>query len=110
MPTGENASQWKAYKSVIGEIMHRRDSTNPDSILRHIMGSKQMMSTPLAIHWDKAKESVARDAYVAKTRSLRHKDLQCKMTGLTLLSCHSYFGASSDGLILNPRYHEDKGV
>ena len=37
------------------------------------------------------------NAYVAKMRSLGHKDLQCKMTGLTLLPCHSYLGASSDG-------------
>ena len=95
--------------SVVGEIMHRRDSTNPDSILRHIMEYTQITGTPLAIQWGKVKESVARDTYVAKMRSLGHKDLQCKITGLTLLPCHSYLGASSDGLILNHRYHEDKG-
>ena len=66
---------------VVGEIMHRRDVSNPGSILRRIMGYKQMMGTPSAIHLGK---SVARYAYAAKMRSLGHKDLQCKMTGLTL--------------------------
>ena len=112
--TGQSECQlWKMLhngrvtSSVVGKIMHRRDRTNPDSILRRIMGYNQMMATPLAIQWGKAKASVARDAYVAKMRSLGHKDLQCKMTGLTLLPCHSYLGATSDGLILNHRYHED---
>ena len=39
-----------------------------------------------------------------------HKDLHCKMTGLTLLPYHSYLGASSYGVILNHRYHREKGV
>ena len=110
MPTVKMLHNGRSTSSVAGEIMHWRDSTNPDSILRRIMGYNQMMGTSLAIQWGKAKESVARDAYVAKMRSLGDKDLQCKMTGLTLLLCHSYLGASSDGLILNHRYHEDKGV
>ena len=81
--------------SVVGEIMHRRDRTNP----RHNMGYNQMMGTPLAIQWGKARVS-GEGCHAAKTRSLGHKDLQCKMTGQTLLPC--------DGLILNHRYHEDK--
>ena len=112
--TGQSECQlWKMLhngrltSSIVGEIMHRRDSTNPDSILRRIMGYTKMTGTPLAIQWGKAKETVARDA---KMRSLGHKGLHCQMTGLTLLPCHSYLGASSDGLILNHRYHEDKGV
>ena len=90
--------------------MHRRDSTNASGILRHIMGYTQMTSMPLAIRWGREKESVARDAYIAKMRKQGHKDLHCKMTGLTLLPYHSYLGASSDGVILNHHYHSDKGV
>ena len=69
--TGQSECQlWKMLhngrltSSVVGEIMHRRDSTNPDSILRCIMGYTQMMGTPLAIQWGKVKESVARDTYI----------------------------------------------
>ena len=89
--------------------MQRRDSTNASSILRHIMGYTQMTSMPSAILWGREKESVARDAYVAKMRKQGHKDLHCKMTGLTLLPHHSYLGASSDGVILNHRYHRERG-
>ena len=96
--------------SVVGEIMHRRDSTNASGILRRIMGYTQMTGMPSAIRWGKEKESVARDAYIAKMRNQGHKDLHCQMTGLTLLPYHSYLGASSDGVILNHRYHREKGV
>ena len=59
--TGQSECQlWKMLhngrvtSSVVGKIMHRRDRTNPDSILRRIMGYTQMMVTPLAIQWQKS--------------------------------------------------------
>ena len=61
--TGQSECQlWKMLhngrltSSVVGEIMDRRDSTNPDSILRRIISYNQMMGTPLATQWGKAKE------------------------------------------------------
>ena len=70
--TGQSECQlWKMLhngrvtSSVVSEIMHR-DRTNPDSILRRIIGYNQMMGTPLAIQWGKAKESVARDTLLPK--------------------------------------------
>ena len=106
---GRLVTSWKKLCDVQIECAGD-EQQGANSILRRIMGYTKMTGTPLAIQWGKAKETVARDAYVAKMRSLGHKGLHCQMTGLTLLPCHSYLGASSDGLILNHRYHEDKGV
>ena len=36
-----------------------------------------------------------------------HKELHCKITGLTLLLYHSYLGALSDG-VLNHCYHDKR--
>ena len=96
--------------SMFGEIIQRRNGTDPVSIQRRVMGYTPMMGLPAPLKWGREKEATARFAYVQRMHALGHKDLQCQSTGLTLLPSHSYMGASSDGLIINHRHHKDNGV
>ena len=96
--------------SSFGEILQRRDGTDPVSIQRRIMGYTPMKGLPAPLKWGREKEATARFAYVQRMHELGHKDLRCQSTGLTLLPSHSYMGTSSDGLIVNHRYHKDNGV
>ena len=96
--------------SIVGEIFHGRDSTNPDSIVRCSMGYTQRRAKIFAIQWGKENESFARDAYVTKMRSVGHKEFKMHMAGLTLLPCHSYLRAASDKVIVNHHYPKDNGI
>ena len=50
--------------SLFGEIMQRRESTDPASIQRRIMGYTPMLGLSAPLRWGRDKESVARKAYV----------------------------------------------
>lgn len=51
-----------------------------------------------ATEWGRAKEKVAREAYIAEA-SKRHVDFQCKKSGLHISSAHPFLAASPDGLV-----------
>ena len=96
--------------SIFGEIIQRRDGTEPVSIQRRIMGYTPVTGVPAPLKWGRDKEVTARFAYVQRMHELGYKSLHCQSTELTLLSSHSYMGASSDGLNINHHYHKDNGV
>ena len=58
-----------------------------------------MVDIPPQIKWGKENEARAREAYIAKMSSLRHRGIECQPCGLTLMPEHSYLGASGDRII-----------
>ena len=87
--------------SRFGEIHHRRDSTNPDSMVATLMGYKpQLEVLPPAIRWGCDNEPLARKAYVASMKE-RGCDVQVSDCGLHLHYKYSYLGASSDGVVVD---------
>ena len=70
-----------------------------------------MVAIPPQIKWGKEKEASAREAYLAKMRSLGHRGIEYQPCGLTLMPEHSYLGASGDGIIKKHCYYgENPGV
>lgn len=51
-----------------------------------------------ATEWGRAKEKVAREAYIAEA-SKRHFDFRCEQSGLHISSTHPFLAASPDGLV-----------
>jgi hypothetical protein len=59
---------WRITSSKFGEVVHRRASTDPTSILKRLMGYTTMMGLPPAIKWGREKEAVAREVYINKIK------------------------------------------
>ena len=86
--------------SRFGEILHRRQSTNPRRLVKDIMGyGEKMKCLPPQMCWGKDNESIAIKCYLES----RHKNgeaISFEPTGLHLLPEKCYLGASSDGKLL----------
>ena len=106
-----DCSLWKELhngcltSSVYGEICNRRDGTSPIAICKRLMGYTKMVAYPPQIKWGKENEARAREACLAKMRSLGHRGIECQPSGLILMPVHFYLGASGDGIIKNHCYH-----
>ena len=84
--------------SRFGEILHRRESTNPQNLVKRIMGygKHQTEHLPPQLRWGRDNESVACKCYL-KDREKNNEIMLFEPTGLFLLPEKSYLGASADG-------------
>ena len=86
--------------SRFGEIMHRRQSTDPRRLIKDIMGyGGQMQHIPPQIRWGRENEDAARKCYIANRKACG-EDMVVESTGLRLLPEKPYLGASSDGKVI----------
>ena len=82
--------------SMFGEIMHRRQSTDPRRLIKDIMGyGGQMQHIPPQICWGRENEDAARKCYIANRKACG-EDMVVESTGLRPLPEKHYLGASSD--------------
>ena len=81
--------------SVFGDIIHRRESTAPDNLIKCIMGYGDHHVTTKVMAWGLANESKAQRACVQHCESLG----QIVTVVPSGLSSHSYLGASGDGWV-----------
>ena len=85
--------------SKFGEILHRRESTNPRRLVRDIMGyGGPMKSLPPQIRWGRENEDEARRCYI-ENRHAAGETMIVKQSGLHLMPEKAFLGASSDGLV-----------
>ena len=86
--------------SRFGEIIHRRQSTNPRRLVKDIMGyGGQMQHMPPQIRWGRENEDAARKCYIANRKACG-EDMIVELTGLHLMPEKPYLGASSDGKVI----------
>ena len=86
--------------SRFGEIIHRRQSTDPRRLIKDIMGyGGQMQHVPPQIRWGRENEDAARKCYIAHRKACG-EDMVAESTGLCLLPEKPYLGASSDGKVV----------
>ena len=91
--------------SVFGTILHRHEETTPTALITRLMGYQPFTGMVPAIKWGRDNESRARLSYVTHMKQAGFKDVSVSPSGLTLMSCHSFIGASGDGWIHEPRDH-----
>ena len=86
--------------SRFGEIIHRRQSTNPRRLVKDIMGyGGRMQHMPPQIRWGRENEDAARKCYIANRKACG-EDMIVELTGLHLMPEKPYLGASSDGKVI----------
>ena len=96
--------------SRFGEILHRRDTTDPRSIVTSLMGyTKRPAFLPPAMKWGHDNEPLARAAYVAD-RLRANEEVVVRDSGLHLMEDMSFLGASSDGIVTCPTLRNDLGA
>ena len=84
--------------SRFGEILRRKEDTNPAVLVKSIMGyQKKFVSTP-AMKWGRDNEEKARRKYIQEREAVGEK-MSVRETGLTLCPTMSYIGASADGYV-----------
>lgn len=85
--------------SKFGEILHRRESTDPRRLVRDIMGyAPPMKRLPPQIRWGLENEDKARRCYI-ENRRVAGETMIVKQSGLHLMPEKAFLGASSDGLV-----------
>ena len=96
--------------SRFGEIVHRRDTTDPRSIVTSLMGyTKRPAFLAPAMKWGHDNEPLARAAYVAD-RLRANEEVVVRDSGLHLMEDMSFLGASSDGIVTCPTLTNDLGA
>ena len=87
--------------SRFGEILHRKSSTNPQRLVKDIMGYGKSEAKHLApqMRWGRDNEPVACKCYL-EDRQKEGEAMSFEPTGLYLLPEKSYLGASADGKLL----------
>lgn len=94
-----NLRNARLTSSRFGEIVHRRPSTDPRTIVHSIMGyTGQLQNLPAPMRWGLQNEPLARKAYIANRREAG-EDVRVDDSGLHLMETMSYIGASTDGII-----------
>ena len=78
------------------DVFVRKVTTNPVTIVWHVMGYKHNMNFLPAIRWGNEHENVARQQYISEM-SQTHMDFTCTVPGLIINSNYPYLGASPDG-------------
>ena len=80
------------------DVWARKDSTNPDRLVRHILYNSTDLSEVPAIQWVIKNESQAQQQYT-ESMSLRHTNFKCTSVGLVINLLYPHLGASPDGFI-----------
>ena len=85
---------------MFGEIVHRRETTEGESIVKRKMGYTSLQFQTAAMKWGSENESLAIASYLEKRRfDNPTKDCTVTKSGLTLLKSHPFLGASGDGWV-----------
>lgn len=85
--------------SKFGEILHRRESTDPRRLIRDIMGyGGPLKKLPPQMRWGQENEDEARRCYI-ENRCTFGEIMTVKQSGLHLMPEKAFLGASSDGLV-----------
>ena len=79
------------------DVFVRRDTTDPEPLIKHIMGYDQSdLSSIPAIKWGIENETTAREEYIV-TMSSSHASFKCDLAGLVINPLYPFLGASPDG-------------
>lgn len=79
-------------------VIVRRDSTPPDSLVSAIMGyNRYDLSCKKEVKWGVDHEDVARKAYIQKMAA-SHKNFTCRLSGFVVDDKKPFLGASADGI------------
>ena len=84
--------------SRFGEIICRKDTTDPSVLVKSLMGYKGKIVCTAAMKWGKNNEDRARQMYI-KDRADSGEIMSVRETGLTLCPSMPYLGASADDFI-----------
>ena len=84
--------------SKFGEILHRRESTDPRRLVQDIRYGPPMKRLPPQICWDQENEDKARRCYI-ENRHVAGETMIVKQSGSHLMPEKVFLGASSDGLV-----------
>ena len=82
----------RVTSSCFGEILHRRENTEPESIVKQIMGCRRARGLTPAMRWVKDNEERARTKYVANQMEAGEV-MTVRPTGLSLHPRMSYLEA-----------------
>ena len=98
-----SSAQWRDQRSghltasLFREICVRKDSTDPECLVKQIMGYEQSdLSHVPAIKGGLQKEHVARQQYT-NLMSAQHEGFACSLTGLWVSPSYPHLGVSPDG-------------
>ena len=84
--------------SVFHDVYVRKESTNPEPLVKRIMGYEQSdLSYVPAINWGVQNEGVARQQYTTMM-SAGHEGFTCNLSGLWINPLYPHFGVSPDGI------------
>ena len=84
-------------RSIFGEILHQKESTNPRRLVKDLMGyGRPMTVLPPHICWGKENEGKACKCYIDNWYCAG-ETMIIEDGGLHLVPIKAYFGASSDG-------------
>ena len=84
--------------SQFGEILRRKDTTDPSVSVKSLMGYKREIVCTAAMKWGKDNEDHARQMYIQDSAEAG-EIMSVRETGLTLCPSVPYLGASADGCI-----------
>ena len=80
------------------DVIVRRDSTPPDSLVSAIMGyNRYDLSSKKEVKWGVDHEDVARKAYIQKMAA-SHKNFTCRLAGFVVDDKKPFLGASADSI------------
>ena len=89
-------------------ILNQREQTNPTALNTRIMGYKPFTAKPPVIRWGRENADRARCHYVVYMKQRGFEDIKVSPSDFTMMSMHSFIGASGDGWIHEPRDHGAK--
>lgn len=99
-----NSSEWKKQRrgritaSAFHDILVRKDSTAPETIVERLLYDTKNLKNVLAIKWGREKEDVARTEYQTRKQQT-HTNFKCTLSGLVVNPLYPHLGASPDGVI-----------
>ena len=84
--------------SVFHDVYVRKESTNPEPLVKRIMGYEQSdLSYVPAINWGVQNEGLVRQQYTTMM-SAGHEGFTCNLSGLWINSLYPHFGVSPNGI------------
>lgn len=97
--------RYRVTASRFGEIMRRKASTAPDSLVLQILQPKQFST--VATKWGIQNEAAAIKQYQSHQQSHGHTGLTVCPVGFLISTSHSFLGATPDGAVYDPSSPEE---
>ena len=86
--------------STVGQILHRRPDTPPDSLVLSILQPRSFYSA--ATEWGVANKSKATEAYISQQHQAGNVELTVEPCGFFISESHPFLGATPDGSVYDP--------